>query len=39
MAIKLISKRQWLALGGLRNTNLFRAQLRGKWYYYKGAIN
>lgn len=32
-----ITKAEWQALGGLRNSNLYRVQRNGRWYYYKGA--
>lgn len=33
-----ITKAEWIALGGLKNTDLYRVQGRGgQWRYYKGA--
>jgi len=37
MAKQRITKAEWQALGGLRNSDLFRQQRNGKWFYYKGA--
>lgn len=35
-----ISKREWIQLGGLRNSDLYRKQSKsGAWQYYKGASN
>jgi hypothetical protein len=34
-----ISKAEWLKLGGLKNSDLYRIQSRnGRWNYYKGAV-
>ena len=30
-----ITKREWSALGGLRNPNLYRRMVSGVWCYYK----
>ena len=36
MARRRITKREWQALGGLRNSSLFRVQRRdGRWTYYQ----
>ena len=32
-----ISKAEWETKGGLRNSNLYRVQKGGRWYYYEGA--
>lgn len=32
-----ITKREWAALGGLRNPDLARVMRGGRWYYYKGV--
>lgn len=32
-----ITKKEWVRLGGLRNTNLYRNQVGNRWVYYKGA--
>ncbi len=32
-----ITKREWQALGGLRNSDLYRVQRNGRWHYYAGA--
>ena len=33
-----ITKREWAALGGLRNSDLYRVQAPGGgWRYYRGA--
>lgn len=33
-----ITKREWQALGGLSNSNLYRRQAKcGRWYYYRVA--
>ncbi|QIG76917.1 hypothetical protein EVC30_088 [Rhizobium phage RHph_Y1_11] len=34
-----ISKKEWVALGGLKNTDLYRVQKNGRWVYYKGAVD
>lgn len=37
--IERITKAQWAALGGLRNSDLFRkAHNGGGWFYYRGAM-
>lgn len=34
-----ISKRDWRAMGGLRNSNLFRVASKwGGWRYFAGAV-
>lgn len=30
-----ITKAEWDRLGGLRNSQLFRAQKAGRWHYYR----
>lgn len=32
-----ITKARWQALGGFRNSNLFRVMRNGRWHYYEGA--
>ena len=33
-----ITKKEWVALGGLRNSDLYRVQRNGRWCYYSGAV-
>jgi hypothetical protein len=32
-----ISKKEWTGLGGLKNSDLYRVQRNGRWFYYRGA--
>jgi len=32
-----ITKRQWEERGGFKNSDLYRRQVNGIWYYYAGA--
>lgn len=32
-----ITKAEWVRLGGLRNSSLFRIERNGRWHYYKAA--
>lgn len=34
-----ITKKEWDALGGLKNSDLARVMHGGRWYYYKGATS
>jgi hypothetical protein len=34
-----ITKAEWTALGGLRNSNLARIERGGRWVYYKGVTS
>lgn len=31
-----ITKEDWRAMGGLRNSRLYRKMYGGRWYYYEG---
>jgi len=33
-----ISYKEYTRLGGLRNSDLYRKQVKGRWYYYSGAV-
>lgn len=32
-----ITKAEWVSLGGLRNSSLFRVERNGRWHYYKAV--
>lgn len=37
MSRRRITKQEWQAKGGLRNSSLYRVQRNGRWYYYEAA--